>query len=40
MLEGILISPQLMGTGDTSTHPGIDQRVPENQIFPKEQCHH
>jgi hypothetical protein len=40
MLEGIFPSIQLMGIGDTSTCPGTDQKVPEKQIFPKEQCHH
>jgi hypothetical protein len=29
-----------MGTGETSPRPGTDRTVPENQIFPKEQCHH
>jgi hypothetical protein len=29
-LERILTSPRLIGTGDTSTCPGTNQRVPEN----------
>jgi hypothetical protein len=40
LLKRIFTSPQLMGTSNTSMHPGTDQRVPEKQIFPKEQCHH
>jgi hypothetical protein len=40
MLEGILSSTRLMGASHTSTCPRSDRRVPENQIFPKEQRHH
>jgi hypothetical protein len=29
-----------MGTSNTSTRLGTNQRVPEKRIFPKEQCHH
>jgi hypothetical protein len=29
-----------MGTSRTSTHPGTNKKILENQIFPSEQCHH
>jgi hypothetical protein len=29
-----------MGTGRTSTRPGTNKKVPENQIFPLERRHH
>jgi hypothetical protein len=29
-----------MGTSRIGTRPGTDQKVPENQIFPREQRHH
>jgi hypothetical protein len=29
-----------MGTGSTSTRPGTNKKVPENQVFPSERRHH